>query len=449
MNKQSRASLLLRRALVPAIFLLLCLGGFGYFSGPAGHFSLLPEANAQMGTSSQISGMRNILDFADEAQAKGYRITNIPRQQFVTMQINAAGAQVVRLPVPLFGETKEGVVHVSAYMPTNTPRGRSTVYLWKNGQTIPISRDAAANNEVMGQLVLGSGDNYLAVAVKVDNQWWGRSRVVKVNSPGGEVPKVEPQPAPPSDFWDEANSKGYNPPAKQPVKGFISFASSSRGNIITNIPSPLSGRTSEGFADLNIALPPDTPRGADVFVWNNGNGSLVRRNATPSARILTQTVLSRGDNYICVAVNKGGRYWGRSPMVKVNSTVNASVARFELSWDGPGDVDLHLDNPQGLHVFYANRMIDQQGYRFNLDIDNMQGWGPENIRLYSLPSKQSFRCFVNYYSGGSQLNVTVRMFDKQNKLVKTETKVFTSGMSRPSAQFNEQSWVVGDFEIAP
>jgi len=211
----------------------------------------------------------------------------------------------------------------------------------------------------------------------------------------------------------------------------------------------LSGRTSEGFADLNIALPPDTPRGADVFVWNNGNGSLVRRNATPSARILTQTVLSRGDNYICVAVNKGGRYWGRSPMVKVNSTVNASVARFELSWDGPGDVDLHLDNPQGLHVFYANRMIDQQGYRFNLDIDNMQGWGPENIRLYSLPSKQSFRCFVNYYSGGSQLNVTVRMFDKQNKLVKTETKVFTSGMSRPSAQFNEQSWVVGDFEIAP
>jgi len=45
-----------------------------------------------------------------------------------------------------------------------------------------------------------------------------------------------------------------------------------------------------------------------------------------------------------------------------------------LTWDGSGDVDLHVIEPTGNHVFYANRH-SQQGY---LDVDNTSAYGPEH-----------------------------------------------------------------------
>ncbi len=430
----------------------LCFVNGGLFSAVTAQLSHSEGGQgmllAQAGTQEKIFGMKSLLDFADEAATKGFRITNVKREQFVSLQVVGGGAQIVRSPVPLFGSTNQGVVYFNAILPTYLPRGRANIFIWNNGVETLIRRDAAAQNEVSAQAPLNRGMNYICFLVKVDNRVWGRSTVLRVESPGAEPPAAPPE-TPPSDFWDEANSKGLNPPAKQPIKGFITFSTGSRGNIITNIPSPLQGSTSEGVVDVNIVLPPDSPKGATVFFWNNGNESLIRRTSSPKDRILGQTVLARGPNYLCVFLKQNNSYWGRSSMVKVNSNVTASIARFELSWDGPGDVDLHLDSQNGQHVYYANRTLDQGGYRMNLDVDNMSGFGPENIRIFSLPSATNYRCFVNYYSGNARLNVTVRQFDKTNKLVKTFNKVFESGSARGSSSFDGSSWDVGTVTIQP
>lgn len=417
----------------------------------AAHAGIFNSVSNMYISQSSVSGIRNMLDFAPEAESKGFRkINSVPKKIFVAFEVVSRGTIVARVPLPLAGITDQGVVYVQAKMPTMLPSQGVDVYVWRNGQVMPVQRGAQAQNEVSVQVPLVSGENYLCFIIKMNNRIWGRSRVIRVQSPGAEE-KVEPQPLPPRDYWPEANGKGLNPPPQQPVQQYIGFTQTARGNVVTDIPSPLDGTTGEGILDANIVLPKDIPgKNADVYIWNNGSESLLKRRAGGGARVLSKVVLASGYNYICTYMKSGGRYVGRSPMVRVKSNVMSSIARFELSWDGPGDIDMHLDcEPKGVHVYYGNRTTNDNGNHINLDVDNMSGFGPENIRVFSLGGETKFRCFVNYYSGGEQLNVTVRQFDRTNKLVNTYNKVFTRGMIRGTADFHDASWVVGDFTITP
>ncbi|QHJ01412.1 hypothetical protein GT347_04545 [Xylophilus rhododendri] len=45
-----------------------------------------------------------------------------------------------------------------------------------------------------------------------------------------------------------------------------------------------------------------------------------------------------------------------------------------LTWDGPGDVDLHTFEPTGTHVYYDHPV----GHAGFLDVDNTVGYGPEH-----------------------------------------------------------------------
>ncbi|MEZ8216081.1 MULTISPECIES: YfaP family protein [Vibrio] len=45
-----------------------------------------------------------------------------------------------------------------------------------------------------------------------------------------------------------------------------------------------------------------------------------------------------------------------------------------LSWNGLGDVDLHTFEPNGMQVYYQNRV----GNVGELDVDNTSGYGPEH-----------------------------------------------------------------------
>ncbi|HQO04360.1 MAG TPA: hypothetical protein PLI62_19050 [Spirochaetota bacterium] len=415
------------------------------------HAGILNNVGNVFVNQSSVSGIRNMLDFAPEAESKGFRnINSVPRKIFVAFEVVSRGAVVARVPLPLAGITDQGVVYVQAKLPAMLPPQGVDIFVWRNGQVQPIQRGAQAQNEVSVQIPLVNGENYICFIIKLNNRIWGRSRVIRVQSPGAEE-KIEPQPVPPSDYWPEANGKGLNPPPQQPVKQYLCFTQTARGNVVTDIPSPLDGTTGEGILDANIVLPKDVPgKNVDVYLWNNGSESLAKRRAGGGARILSKVVLASGYNYICTFMKSGGKYVGRSPMVRVKSNVMSSIARFELSWDGSGDVDLHLDcEPKGLHVYYGSRTTNNNGTHINLDVDNMSGFGPENIRVFSLGEETNFRCFVNYYSGGDKLNVTVRYFDRTNKLVNTYNKVFTRGMIQGSADFHSASWVVGDFKVAP
>lgn len=48
-----------------------------------------------------------------------------------------------------------------------------------------------------------------------------------------------------------------------------------------------------------------------------------------------------------------------------------------LTWDGPGDVDLHTKEPKGKVVYYG----DQRGLFGELDIDNTSAYGPEHYSV--------------------------------------------------------------------
>lgn len=403
------------------------------------------------GVMDTIGQLKGTVDLAEEAESKGYKIKNIPQQVFTTFEVVAKGMSIAKLPVPLTGNTTESVVYIHTILPSNAPKEGSSVFIWKNGKQAQISRAAKADSEVAVQIPLDKGANYLSFLVKTGNQWWGRSRVIRVESPGIEE-KKEPAPIPPQDFWDEAKSKGYNPPKKDSIIPFLGMTITSRGRVITDIPSPLSGNTDQGVADSNMRLPANLTGGNNsVFIWSNGEEIPVSKNAHSSQSLLSKIVLARGFNYVCAVVKDGPKYIGRSPMMRINSTVVASIARFEMIWDGPGDMDLHLDSPEiGFHVSFARTNIDERGARANLDVDNMSGFGPENIRIFALPGKSNVRCFVNYYSGGgAPIGVTIRYYDKNNKMIKSETKTFTGADIRPTAQFNEKSWVVGNFTIEP
>lgn len=54
-----------------------------------------------------------------------------------------------------------------------------------------------------------------------------------------------------------------------------------------------------------------------------------------------------------------------------------------MTWDGPGDVDLHVTEPDGGHVFYASS-VGAVGY---LDVDNRAADGPEHYYATCDPAR--------------------------------------------------------------
>ncbi|MFZ6778114.1 YfaP family protein [Undibacterium sp. Ji83W] len=79
--------------------------------------------------------------------------------------------------------------------------------------------------------------------------------------------------------------------------------------------------------------------------------------------------------------------------------------RVVLSWDSDGtDLDLHVISPDGQHVFYGNRVVDNGGA---LDVDVTTGYGPE-IYANTAPPKGTYHVYVNYYgSGGEDKSLTI------------------------------------------
>ncbi len=71
--------------------------------------------------------------------------------------------------------------------------------------------------------------------------------------------------------------------------------------------------------------------------------------------------------------------------------------RILLAWDTDNtDLDLHVVTPDGEHVFYANRVLNNGGA---LDVDVTTGYGPE---IFSSPAPQAgnYLVYVNYYGSG-------------------------------------------------
>ncbi|MET1079225.1 MAG: DUF2135 domain-containing protein [Pseudomonas sp.] len=76
----------------------------------------------------------------------------------------------------------------------------------------------------------------------------------------------------------------------------------------------------------------------------------------------------------------------------------AAKLRVVLSWDSDNtDLDLHVVTPDGGHVWYGNRSLDNGGA---LDVDVTTGFGPEMFASPT-PLNGQYLVYVNYFGGGA------------------------------------------------
>jgi len=81
--------------------------------------------------------------------------------------------------------------------------------------------------------------------------------------------------------------------------------------------------------------------------------------------------------------------------------------RATLSWGDQPDVDLHVFEPNGTHVYYSARV----GVSGNLDVDDVNGNGPENYRVACGDIELGkYHIGVNYYHGYAPEDASVTLY---------------------------------------
>ncbi len=93
-----------------------------------------------------------------------------------------------------------------------------------------------------------------------------------------------------------------------------------------------------------------------------------------------------------------GKARARAQFVESYAGKTQAALRVVLSWDSPGtDIDLHVISPDGQHVWYGERVVQNGGA---LDVDVTTGYGPE---IYSsvAPAKGVYHVYVNYFGSGA------------------------------------------------
>lgn len=129
----------------------------------------------------------------------------------------------------------------------------------------------------------------------------------------------------------------------------------------------------------------------------------------------TTAVLKTGDNDILAGVlTTDGQLFTSTPItVKSNALNNTYHAR--ITWDKDGtDVDLHFSWSGGSECYYSNKTPTWGGSAATsprLDVDDTNGFGPENITIGALPGSGTYKIWVYYYSdhskGGTTVNATI------------------------------------------
>lgn len=90
-----------------------------------------------------------------------------------------------------------------------------------------------------------------------------------------------------------------------------------------------------------------------------------------------------------------------------------------LTWDGPGDVDLWVIEPDGTRIGFSNRTSATTGGR--LDTDNVVGFGPENIAWETPPPAGVYTVEVHYYSGSASRRFSVTVTNGGQRTTYTGT----------------------------
>lgn len=152
----------------------------------------------------------------------------------------------------------------------------------------------------------------------------------------------------------------------------------------------------------------------------------------------TAAILPRRSNTIEVTVvDSLSPNTSASDMVRVFFTGNFPVLRATLSWDGYGDLDLHMRNPSGQECYFLNPSIGGMV----LDVDNVSGFGPENISVVNQITG-IYTVFVENFSATIGLSATVKIFkynqvSGHEELIDEQTHLFST----------PNRWEVGQYPL--
>lgn len=178
-----------------------------------------------------------------------------------------------------------------------------------------------------------------------------------------------------------------------------------------------------GGAPTNYRVEVGSDRGlTDLGTFNVGNTTSYVATA-PSGVFFVRVVATNA--------------WGASPPsneVVVVPTPTLGTGQFSatLSWDTVTDIDLHVIEPSGFHIYY--REPHRRGPTALLDADNTIAYGPENIFTDRPAADGTYEVFVVPYAGEpTRWPTTARVTIRTNVGTRDERyQVFTRTFTGPN-----------------
>jgi hypothetical protein len=124
-------------------------------------------------------------------------------------------------------------------------------------------------------------------------------------------------------------------------------------------------------------------------------------------------------------------------IVVVGVILGTGDLQVTLTWNTPTDIDLHVIEPNGTHVFYASR----NGITARLDVDDTNGFGPENIFVGAANAAPgTYQIYIVHFSGSVPTTSTIAV-NLRPGTPTAQTLLFSRSTSvgSPSTGFNVAS----------
>jgi hypothetical protein len=180
-------------------------------------------------------------------------------------------------------------------------------------------------------------------------------------------------------------------------------------------------------------LPTATGYELEVFIVNTGQ--------TFNLPVGNQTSLVVPDvaagSY--VARVRGRNAFGVGPysdkiLVNIGPTIRVRDLEITLTWNTLADIDLHVIEPNGAHVYWERR----NGVTAFLDVDNTTGFGPETISVrQGVAVAGIYEVFVVQYKGDAPTTSTVAItLNVGSPAAKTALFTRQTSGGNPSVRYN-------------
>ena len=120
-------------------------------------------------------------------------------------------------------------------------------------------------------------------------------------------------------------------------------------------------------------------------------------------------------------------------LVTPNKKSDSGFFSVTLTWNGSGDVDLHVWEPNGTHIYYANK-VGRSGY---LDVDNTISFGPEHFVALCDPSSLAtgvYTISVANYRGADGKVATIQVATWNNGVIATRSTVLEGDSGSTSSR---------------